>query len=67
MQHKKTIIILVVGALAIAMTFGGIAYRSVFAATPINTSSNTATQAPLIGVLVREPMETIQAKIWQMR
>jgi hypothetical protein len=47
MQHKKTIIILAVGALAIAMTFGGIAYRSVFAATPINTSSNTATQATL--------------------
>ena len=45
MQHKKTIIIFVLGALAVAMTFGSIAYRSVLAATPTNISSSTTTQA----------------------
>jgi hypothetical protein len=48
MQHKRTIIILVVGALAIAMTFGTIAYRSVLAATPTTTSTNTTTPTNLI-------------------
>ena len=43
MQHKKTIIILVLGALAVAMTFGALAYGSVFAATPTTTSTGTAT------------------------
>jgi len=43
MQHKKTIIILVLGALAVAMTFGALAYGSVFAATPTTTSTSTAT------------------------
>jgi formaldehyde-activating enzyme involved in methanogenesis len=47
MQHKKTIIIFVVGALAIAMTFGAIAYRSVFAATPTTISTGTAPVAML--------------------
>jgi hypothetical protein len=47
MQHKKTITILVLGALAVAITFGAIAYRSVFAATPITTSTSTTTQANL--------------------
>ncbi|OGO65774.1 MAG: hypothetical protein A2030_02740 [Chloroflexi bacterium RBG_19FT_COMBO_50_10] len=45
MQHKKTIIILVLGALAVAMTFGAIAYRSVFAAAPTTVSTSTTTQA----------------------
>jgi hypothetical protein len=48
MQHKKTIIILVVGALAVAMTFGAIAYRSVLAATPTTTSTSTTTPANLM-------------------
>lgn len=47
MQSKKTITIFVVGALAIALTFGAIAYRSVFAATPTNTSTSTASLATL--------------------
>lgn len=47
MKHKRTIIILVVGALAIAMTFGAVAYRSVFAATPITSSISTTSQAML--------------------
>jgi len=47
MQHKKTITILVLGALAVAMTFGAIAYRSVFAATPTTVSTSTTTQANL--------------------
>lgn len=41
MQHKRTITIFVIGALAIAMTFGAIAYRSVFAAAPTTTSTVT--------------------------
>lgn len=44
MQHKKTITIFVLSALTIAMTFGAIAYRSVFAAAPTTTSSSTTTQ-----------------------
>ena len=47
MQHKKTIIILVVGALAVAMTFGAIAYRSVLAATPTTTSTSATTPTNL--------------------
>jgi hypothetical protein len=47
MQHKRTIIIFVVGALAMALTFGGIAYRSVFAATPATTSTSTVSLASL--------------------
>ena len=47
MQHKKTITFLVLGALAVAVTFGAIAYRSVFAATPTTTSTSTTTQANL--------------------
>jgi hypothetical protein len=41
MKHKRTIIILVLGALAVTTTFGAIAYRSVFAATPTTTSTGT--------------------------
>jgi len=44
MQHKKTIVILVLGALAVATTFGALAYHSVFAATP-STSSGTTSEA----------------------
>jgi hypothetical protein len=43
MQHKKTIIILLVGALAAVSAFGAIAYQSVFAATPSTTSGDTTT------------------------
>ncbi len=43
MQHKKTITILILGALAVAMTIGGVVYRSVFAATPTVTSTSTTT------------------------
>jgi formaldehyde-activating enzyme involved in methanogenesis len=49
MQHKKTIIIFIVGALVVAMTFAAIAYRSVFAATP----STTSTSAPPLATLNR--------------
>ena len=55
MQHKKTITILVLGALAVAMTFGAIAYRSVFAATPTTSSSSTTTQANLYRGIGRGP------------
>lgn len=47
MQHKKTITILILGALAVATTFGALAYRSVFAATPTTVSTSTTTQANL--------------------
>jgi hypothetical protein len=44
MQKNKVITILVVGALAVAVTFGAFAYRSVLAATPTTTSTgNTGT------------------------
>jgi hypothetical protein len=46
MQHKKTFIILIVGALVAASAFGAIAYQSVFAATP--TSSTTTTSTTLL-------------------
>ena len=45
MQPKKTITIFVVGALAVALTFGAIAYRSVFAAAPTTTSTSTTSAA----------------------
>lgn len=47
MQHKKTITILVVGALALAITLGALAYGSVFAATPTTTSNSTTTSTSL--------------------
>jgi hypothetical protein len=47
MQHKKTITILILGALAVAITFGAIAYRSVFAATPTTVSTSTTPQVNL--------------------
>ncbi len=34
MQHKKTIIIFVLGALAVAMAFGAVAYQSVLPPHP---------------------------------
>lgn len=54
MKHKRTITIFVLGALAIAMTIGAVAYRSVLAATPTitstaNTSSMTASKLSLFG------------------
>ena len=42
MQHKKNIIILIVGALVAASAFGAIAYQSVFAATPTSTATTTS-------------------------
>jgi hypothetical protein len=56
MQHKKTIIIFVLGALAVAMAFGAIAYRSVAAATPTTVSSSTTTQSGLGREVGRGPM-----------
>ncbi len=44
MQGKKTIIILLSGALVVAIGFGAIAYRSVFAATPTIESTGTTVQ-----------------------
>jgi hypothetical protein len=43
MQHKKAIMFLFTGALAVAMTLGAIAYQSVFAATPTTTTASTGT------------------------
>lgn len=56
MQHKKTIIVFVLGALAVAMAFGAVAYQSVFAATPTTVSSSTTTQADLGREVGRGPM-----------
>lgn len=47
MQHKKTIIILVLGAMATAITFGAVAFQAVFAATPTTISNSTTTQTNL--------------------
>jgi hypothetical protein len=47
MQHKKTIIIFVLGALAVAMTVGAVAYRSAVAATPTTISTSTTIQSNL--------------------
>jgi hypothetical protein len=44
MQHKKTITIFVLGALAVAIAFGATAYQSVLAATPTTASSDTTLQ-----------------------
>jgi hypothetical protein len=44
MQNKKTITMFIVGALVLALTVGGIAFRSVLAATPATTTTpNTST------------------------
>ena len=45
MKNKKTIMALLLGALAVAVTFGAIGYKSVFAATPTSTSTSTTTQS----------------------
>ncbi|MGE5124384.1 MAG: hypothetical protein ACM3H7_07690, partial [Acidobacteriaceae bacterium] len=42
MQHKKTIILLVLGALAVTMAFGALAYRTVFAAPSTLSSTDSA-------------------------
>ncbi len=47
MQHKKTISIVVLGALAAAITFGAVAFQSVFAATPTTDSTTTTPQTNL--------------------
>jgi hypothetical protein len=56
MQHKKTIFIFVLGALAVAMAFGAIAYRSVSAATPTTASSSTSAQSGFGREVGRGPM-----------
>jgi hypothetical protein len=45
MKHKKTISIVVLGALAAAITFGAVAFQSVFAATPTTDSTTMTTQS----------------------
>src|SRR4030042_4760691 len=57
MQHKKTIIVFVLGALAVPMAFGAVGNRSVFAATPTTVSSSTTTQADLGREVGRGPMD----------
>jgi hypothetical protein len=47
LRNKKTITMLVLGALAIAMTIGAIGYRSVFAATSTTVTTSTTTSANL--------------------
>jgi len=42
MQHKRTITIFIVGALAVALAIGAIAYRTVFAASPTTISTLTS-------------------------
>lgn len=44
MKNKSTIFILLTGALVVAVAFGALAYRSVFAATPATTSTSTEVQ-----------------------
>jgi hypothetical protein len=44
MQHKKSIIFLVVGALVVASTLGALAIKSVFAAAPPTTATTSASQ-----------------------
>lgn len=41
MQHKRTITIITLGALAVAMTIGAISFRSVYAASPTSTTTGT--------------------------
>jgi hypothetical protein len=55
LKYKKIIIMLVLGALAVAMIFGAVAYRSVFAATPTTISTSTTTQANLEWSIGRGP------------
>jgi hypothetical protein len=50
MKNKRTIVILIMGGLIVAMTLGTIAYRSVLAAAPatvVTSSTNATTQANL--------------------
>ncbi len=56
MQHKKTIFIFVLGALAVTMAFGAFAYQSVSAATPTTVSYTTTTQSGLGREVGRGPM-----------
>jgi polyhydroxyalkanoate synthesis regulator phasin len=49
MKTKKTIIILVLGALAVTAAFGAIAYQSVLAATPTATTTGTTSTTSQVG------------------
>ncbi|HSB66983.1 MAG TPA: hypothetical protein VLD65_10410, partial [Anaerolineales bacterium] len=42
MQHKRTITIFILGALAVALTIGAVAFRTVSAASPTTTSTITS-------------------------
>jgi hypothetical protein len=48
MNHKKTFIVLLSGALVVAIGLGAIAYNSVFAASPSNISTSTSMQVEAI-------------------
>ncbi len=50
MQTRKTIILIVLGVLAVTLAVGGLAYKSVFAATPTTTSSTTTNTSTSIGL-----------------
>lgn len=49
MKTKKTIILLVVGALAVTAVFGAVAYRSVLAATPTTTTTGRTGTTSQVG------------------
>ncbi len=49
MKNKRTITILVLGALAVASAFGAIAYQSVFAAAPTTTSTTSTSTTTMLG------------------
>ncbi len=49
MKTKKTIILFVVGALAVTAAFGAIAYQSVLAATPTTSSTGTTGTTSQVG------------------
>jgi hypothetical protein len=55
MQYKKTIIIFFLGALAVAMALGAVAYQSVFAATPSTTATEITNQAEFARAVGRGP------------
>jgi hypothetical protein len=50
MQHKKTITLFLVRALAVAMTIGAVAFRTVFAAAPTTTSTSTTSNSASTGL-----------------
>jgi hypothetical protein len=51
MKNKRTFTILVVGALALALAGGAVAYRSVFAASPSSTTTYTAVSPTLANMI----------------